>query len=83
MDALGIQGSLYGVIPAQDLIDNVVDPMIPEEGYNGTSKEQLLTIISGLKDNPNLMDQDLDGEPGVSVAFRFAALPEEWVTEAE
>lgn len=74
LEADASDGRIVGIIPADDLIDQVIDPLIPEGGYEGYTKEELMELISGLKDNDFVVDQELpDGERGVSAAFSYSA----------
>lgn len=79
LEADASDGRIVGIIPADGLIDQVIDPLIPEEGYGDYTKEELMELISGIKDNEFVVDQELpNGERGVSAAFSYAAGPTEF-----
>lgn len=81
MDDAAVDGIIAGVVPARNLIDDVIEPTIPEAGFdtNGdgepdVSKEAIMETVEGLADNENIADIELpNGERGVSAAFQFVA----------
>jgi hypothetical protein len=81
LEAAGTSGFLYGVLPAQSIVDNVIEPLIPAEGYDSDgdgspdfTKEQLMGTVTSLVNNENMADIVYpDGTRGVSAAFRFTA----------
>jgi len=69
-----LSGQIFGVIPGDEMVTNVIGPMIPEEGVGGQSKEQILELVQTLTSNDTLMDVPLEGEQrGISAAFTFSA----------
>jgi hypothetical protein len=82
MDENEVSGMLYGVAPSDDLQNQVVEPLIPDEGYDsdgdGTidyTKDQLMGIVHDIVNNENLADYHFDdGSNGVSSAFSFHAV---------
>lgn len=80
MDDAGVEASLRGVIPFRVIVEDIVDPMIPEEGYDldgdgvPEPKSELMDLIWSLA--PTAGDVDLGGgETGVSAWFRLEAEP--------
>jgi hypothetical protein len=74
-----VSGQIIGVIPGQEMVDNVLTPMIPEEGASGMTKEEIIDLIQGLTTNETLMDVPLsDSRRGISAAFTFEAAPQEF-----
>jgi hypothetical protein len=80
MDGDTTSGRITGIIPAQRLVDEVIDPLIPEAGYGSYTKEQIMEMVSALAENENIADQELPGgERGVSAAFSYSAPAAVWV----
>jgi hypothetical protein len=83
MDADGVSGMMSGIIPANDMIDQVIDPIIPEEGYDtngdGTidmTKADIMELVTTLVNNENMSDIVFDdGSRGISAAFTVTAVP--------
>jgi hypothetical protein len=79
LTADGTACTLGGAIPVDDLMDQVVDPLIPEEGYGGRSKEEWLKTIEALLSNENVAQIELaDGGRGIAAALSFSAVPATW-----
>ncbi|TNE91271.1 MAG: hypothetical protein EP330_05665 [Deltaproteobacteria bacterium] len=91
LDDNAIDGFITGVVPARSLIDDVIEPTIPEAGFdtNGDgepdiSKAAIMETVEGLADNENIADIELeDGERGVSAAFQFVAFQTDFPTPWE
>ena len=76
LEPSGSCGLIAGVIPAQEMIDDVITPLVPEEGSSTMTKEEILDLVNGIKDNETLIDVDLgDGRRGISACFQFEAAP--------
>jgi hypothetical protein len=83
MTADGSAGLLVGVAPAQPFIDQVIEPLIPPEGYDSNGDgdidftyEQLMTTVTDLVNNENMSDWVFpDGTRGISAAFTYTAAP--------
>ena len=79
-------GTLTGVIAGDVLLEQVVDPLIPEEGIDSDgdgvadmTKEQLLETVASILTNESIADIDLgDGRRGISTAFSFGAESSSW-----
>jgi hypothetical protein len=78
LDDAELAGLLYGVIPIQAVMDDMVEPLIPEEGVDmdgdgvNESKEELLELVWSIA--PSAGDVDLGGgETGVSALLEFEA----------
>lgn len=68
-----------GAIPVELLMTQVVEPLIPEEGYGEQTKEELLETIEGLLSSDSVADIELEGgAPGISAALSFTAEPASW-----
>jgi hypothetical protein len=68
-----------GAIPVDMLIAQVVAPIIPKEGYNGQSKEELLKTITSVANDENVSDVELDdGSRAFSAALTLEAAATTW-----
>ncbi len=71
--------TMGGAIPVDLLMIQVVEPLIPEEGYGDQTKEELLEDIEQLLSSESVADIELaDGERGISAALVFEAAPASW-----
>ncbi len=83
MSAGGSAGTLSGVAPAQPFIDQVIDPLIPDEGWDSDgdgdidqSKESLMKSVTDIVNNPNMSDWVFeDGSRGITAVFSYEAVP--------
>ena len=80
MDTDGLDARLYGAIPVEAVIDDMVEPLIPEEGFdlNGDgvneTKEEIMDLVWSIA--PAAGDVDLGGgATGVSTLLEFGASP--------
>jgi len=72
LEAETVSGQISGAIPADDMVNNVIAPMIPEEGASGMTREEIMELVQNLTTNETLMDVPMpDGTRGISAAFRF------------
>jgi hypothetical protein len=79
LDGDELVGTITGVIPAMELADDVLSPLIPAEGSGGLSREQLLAALRTFAGLENIADIDLgDERRGVSCAFSVRAEPAVW-----
>jgi hypothetical protein len=83
IDSEFVDGAIYGAIPVDTILNEVVDPLIPKEGYNIDfdeeleSKEEIMVLVEELA--LLVADIDLDGDrKGISAAFSFTAEVAEW-----
>lgn len=91
LDTSAMDGTIAGVVPARNLIDDVIEPTIPEAGFDtdgdgvaDISKETIMETVEELADNENIADIELpNGERGISAAFQFAAFSAEFATPWE
>lgn len=68
-----------GAVPVDELMTQVVEPLIPEEGYGDQTKEELLKTVEALLSNENVAQIELpDGGRGISAALSFTAEPASW-----
>jgi hypothetical protein len=79
MDGLSQEGVIRGVIPVDQLVNDVAEPLIPEEGVAIGSlwmtKDEVMDLIADLA--PLIGDVDLgDAGMGVSAALNYTATPE-------
>ena len=80
----GLTGQITGVIPGDEMVNDVISPMIPEEGASGMSYEQIIELVQNLTKNETLMDVPLeDGKRGISAAFTFSSSVETFSVENE
>ena len=80
----GMTGQITGVIPGDDMVNDVISPMIPEEGAGGMSYEQIMELVQNLTKNETLMDVPLDdGKRGISAAFTFSSEIEIFAVDEE
>jgi len=79
---LAVEGTactLGGAIPVDGLMAQVVEPLIPEEGYGDRTKEEWLETIEALLSNENVAQIELpDGGRGIAAALSFSAEPAAW-----
>jgi hypothetical protein len=74
-----LSGQISGVIPGDELVNNVIAPMIPEDGTSGMSREEIIELVQGLTTNETLMDVPLsNGKRGISAAFSFETIAQEF-----
>lgn len=79
IDGETMTGRLTGVIPGDQFVDDVLEPLIPEEGASGKTKAQLLELARGVVALEAMSDIDIGGgERGVSAAFSFTAAATTW-----
>ena len=79
MDDVRVVGLVTGVIPAIELAEDVLAPLIPEEGSGNLSKEQLLETLRTFANLDTMADIDLgDERRAVSCAFIIEAEPAAW-----
>ena len=78
LDDAELTAMLYGVIPIQAVMEDMVEPLIPDEGVDmdgdgvNESKEELLELVWSVA--PSAGDVDLGGgETGVSTLLEFDA----------
>ena len=77
--AEGTTCTLGGAIPVDLLMVQVVEPLIPEEGYGDQTKEELLEDIEQLLSSESVSDIELEGGlRGISAALSFIAEPATW-----
>lgn len=70
---------ITGVIPAEQLADDVLAGLIPEEGVGNLSKERLLSTLRTLSGLETIADIDLgDERRGVSCAFSIEGEAASW-----
>jgi hypothetical protein len=75
----GTTCTLGGAIPVDELMVQVVEPLIPEEGYGDQTKEELLETIEALLSNENVAQIELaDGGRGIAAALWFFGEPATW-----
>ena len=78
-----LSGQISGAIPGEAMINNVIAPMIPEEGAGGKTREELLEMVQSLTTNETLMDVPMaDGKQGISASFRFQATRQNFENES-
>ncbi len=71
--------TMGGAVPVDLLMVQVVDPLIPEEGYGDQTKEELMETIESLLSSESISDIELEGEQrGISAALSFEATPATW-----
>jgi len=78
MDGLSSAGTMYTVIPVNQVVEEVAEPLIPAEGVeifgSWMTKDEVMDLIWELA--PLLGDVDLgDGEMGVSSMLQYTAVP--------
>lgn len=74
-----INGTLVGLIPSQELADDVLIGLIPEEGVGNLSKEALSNTVKRLAELDTIADIDMgDGRRAVSCAFKVEGTVETW-----
>lgn len=86
LTAEGATGLLVGIAPAEDLKNQVIDPLIPEEGYDqdgdgdiDLTKAEILEMLDSIVNNENMSDWIFDdGTRGVTAAFEWEAIPATW-----
>jgi hypothetical protein len=79
IDADGTTCTMGGAIPVALLMSQVVEPLIPDEGYDGQTKEELMEDIEALLSSDSVADIELDGgAAGISAALTFVAEPATW-----
>jgi hypothetical protein len=79
LDADGTTCTMGGAIPVELLMIQVVEPLIPEEGYGDQTKEELLADIEQLLSSESVSDIELEGGArGISAALAFEAAPASW-----
>ena len=79
LSADGTTCTIGGAIPVDLLMVQVVEPLIPEEGYGDQTKEELLDDINQLLSSDSVADIELEGGlPGISAALSFTAEPATW-----
>lgn len=76
-------GEITGALPIDELIEKVIDPLVPANGYDYDldgqieSKEEILALIDSIA--PAAGDIDLGNDRrGISCRFTFASEPGEW-----
>ena len=75
----GTTCTIGGAVPVDLLMIQVVEPLIPEDGYGDQTKEELLEDINQLLSSETVADIELeDGERGISAALSFVAEPATW-----
>lgn len=79
LDADGTSCTIGGAIPVDLLMVQVVEPLIPEDGYGDQTKEELLEDIEQLLSSDSVADIELEGGlPGISAALVFTAGTAAW-----
>lgn len=79
VDDATMAGRITGVIPGDQFVDDVLEPLIPEEGSGGKTKAQLLDLARSVVALETMSDIDLGGgERGVSAGFTFTAAASTW-----
>ncbi len=79
LSAEGTTCTIGGAIPVDLLMVQVVEPLIPEDGYGDQTKEELLEDIEQLLSSDSVADIELEGGlPGISAALSFVAEPASW-----
>lgn len=79
LEAEATEGMLGGAIPVEDLVDQVVAPIIPEEGYDDRTKEEWLELIESTANDEAVSDLELeDGSRAFSAALAYTAAPAAW-----
>ncbi len=78
LDTATLDAALFGAIPISGVINDMVDPLIPDEGYDldgdgvPEPKEEILDLVWSIA--PSAGDIELgDGETGVSALLEFQA----------
>jgi hypothetical protein len=87
MSEEGLEAKLYGVVPGEDLRDQVIDPLVPPEGVDSDgdgdvdyTKEFILESVTTMLENEFLFDIELDGDRrGTSAAFRVRGVPSQFL----
>ncbi len=75
----GTTCTMGGAIPVDLLMVQVVEPLIPEDGYGDQTKEELLETIETLLSSDSIADIQLEGDqPAISAALSFTAEPATW-----
>ena len=70
----GMSGTLYGVIPTERLIDEVITPLVPKKGVEGMTYEEVMELVVSILGYPTVSDVTLaDGSVGISAAFTYTA----------
>ena len=76
MDDAVVDGAIYGAIPVDVILNEIVDPLIPKEGYNIDldpdleTKEEIMVIVEELA----ILVADVElgkDRKGISAAFSF------------
>lgn len=88
LDENSLDGYLAGVVPVRALIDDVIEPTIPEDGFDtdgdgvsDISKATIMETVEELANNENIADIELsDDERGVSATFQFVAFQTDFPT---
>ncbi len=83
---LSSAGTIGGAVPVDTLINDVIDPLIPEEGVDTNNdgqvdltKEAIMNTVNALGANENVADIDLgDDRRGISAALKYEAEATDW-----
>jgi hypothetical protein len=70
----GMSGTLYGVIPTDRLIEEVITPLVPKKGVEGMTYEEVMGLVVSILGYPTVSDVTFeDGRVGISAAFTYTA----------
>ena len=74
-----ISGSLYGAIPADDLMELLIIPLLEDSIVDPGERKTMIGLVEGVLDYPTVTDIDLgDGRRGISCAFYFEGVDILW-----
>lgn len=80
-----LDGMMYGAVPVDGMIDDVVDAITPTgedydpADYQDMEREEFLEYLRDFANDPNVSDIDLgDGRRGVSAALTFTTAEADW-----
>lgn len=80
LDGDTLDATLTGLIPAQELADDVLVDLIPEEGVGNLSKEQILNTLNTIVGLETMADIDMgDGRRAVSCTLSVRAAAADWL----
>jgi hypothetical protein len=69
-----MNGTLYGVIPTARLIEEVITPLVPKEGVDGMTYEEVMVLVESILGYPTVSDVTFDdGSVGISAAFTYTS----------
>lgn len=78
-DEEGISGALYGAIPADDLMDLMIIPLLEDSIVDPSERKTMISLVEDVLDYETVTDIDLgDGRRGISCAFYFDGTDTTW-----